>query len=96
MMHLARSGSHLMIPARNVCPSRCTLEYNEYLMSAYQGHKGRTQFICDCVDGNAEATTGSESNVNGALLHFVESACGSLTCPPYADGNELTCAVCTK
>ncbi len=87
-------GSHVMIPARNVCPSGWTLEYKGYLMSGYRGHKGRTQFIC--VDGNAEATTGSQGNADGALLHFVESACGSLPCPPYANGNELTCAVCTK
>jgi hypothetical protein len=26
----------------------------------------------------------------------VESHCGSLPCPPYVQGYELTCAVCTK
>ena len=63
-------------------------------MSANLGHKGRTQFIC--VDENAEATTGSHTGKDGALLYFVESYCGSLPCSPYSNGNELTCAVCTK
>ena len=92
--HAASRGSHVMIPARNVCPSGWTLEYKGYLMSAHHGHNGRTQFIC--VDGNAEATTGSHADKNGALLYFVESSCGSLPCPPYGDGKELTCVVCTK
>jgi hypothetical protein len=84
-----------MIPARNVCPSGWNLEYKGYLMSAYYGNNnGRTQFIC--VDGNAEGTTGSQSSQDGAVLYFVESICGSLPCPPYATGKELTCVVCTK
>ena len=87
-------GSHLMIPARNVCPSGWTLEYKGYLMSAHHGHKGRTQFIC--VDGNAEGTAASQSGQRCADLYFVESSCGSLPCPPYANGKELTCVVCTK
>ena len=92
--HAASRGSHVMIPARNVCPSGWTLEYKGYLMSAHPGHPGRTQFIC--VDGNAEATTGSHVDKNGALLYFVESRCLSLPCPPYGNGKELTCVVCTK
>ncbi len=92
--HIESRGSHVMIPARNVCPSDWTLEYTGYLMSSDQAHKGRTQYIC--VDENAEGTTGSQSNQNGALLYFVESSCGSLPCPPYADGKELTCVICTK
>ena len=92
--HAESRGSHVMIPARNVCPSGWTLEYKGYLMSGHYGHNGRTEFIC--VDGNAEPTTGSHVNKNGALLYFVEGNCGSLPCPPYADGKELTCVVCTK
>lgn len=86
-------GSQLMIPGRNVCPSGWNLEYKGYLMSENLGHK-RTQFIC--VDSEPEAVTGSQANRNGALLYVVESNCGSLPCPPYKTGAELTCAVCTK
>ena len=92
--HVESRGSQVMIPTRNICPSGWTLEYKGYLMSASHNHKGRTQFIC--VDGNAEATTGSRVDKNGALLYFVEGVCGSLPCPPYTSGKELTCVVCTK
>jgi hypothetical protein len=82
-----------MIPARNICPSGWTLEYKGYLMSEANGHKGRTQFIC--VDGNAEGTTGSHGNQDGAHLYLVENR--GLPSPPYDyDGKELTCVVCTK
>ena len=74
-------GSHMMIPARNVCPSGWTMEYKGYLMAEHYGHKGRTQFIC--VDADAEATHGSHADTNGALLYFVEGHCGHfLLCPP--------------
>ena len=92
--HAESRSSHVMIPARNVCPSGWTLEYKGYLMSAHYLSKGRTHFIC--VDENAQATTGSHTDQNGALLYFVESHCGSLPCPPYSTGKELTCVVCTK
>ncbi|CAB4016537.1 short-chain collagen C4-like isoform X3 [Paramuricea clavata] len=82
--HTESRGSHMMIPARNTCPSGWTLEYKGYIMSEHHGHKGRTQYIC--VDGKAEATFGSHVNKNGALLYFVEGACGSLPCPPYVQG----------
>ena len=92
--HTETRGSHVMVPARNVCPSGWTMEYKGYLMAAHHGHKGRTEFIC--VDGNPSATFGTHVNKNGALLYFVEGSCGSLPCGPYVQGNELTCAVCTK
>ncbi|XP_028402157.1 collagen alpha-4(IV) chain-like isoform X1 [Dendronephthya gigantea] len=92
---LAKSrASHMMIPARNVCPSGWTMEYKGYLMAERFNHK-RTQFIC--VDGDPEATHGSHADTNGALLYFVEGYCGhSLPCPPYVHGRELTCVVCTQ
>ena len=71
LCHTESRGSELMIPGRNICPSGWTLEYKGYLMSAYYGHNGRTQFIC--VDADAEGTTGSHSDQEGALLYFVES-----------------------
>jgi hypothetical protein len=93
--HTESRGSHLMIPARNMCPSGWTLEYKGYLMTANLGQTGRTQFIC--VDGNPEAIPGSHSaQQDVAILYFVESQCGSLPCPPYGNGKELTCVVCTK
>lgn len=91
--HAESRGSHVMIPARNACPSGWTLEYHGYLMSAHISHK-RSEFIC--VDSAPEARQGTHVNLNGGLLYVVESHCGSLPCLPYKQGAELTCAVCTK
>ena len=92
--HTKARGSHVMIPARNVCPSGWTMEYKGYLMAGHQSHKGRSEFIC--VDGNPTATIGTHASKDGALLYFVEGVCGSLPCGPYTNGYELTCVVCTK
>ena len=66
-------GSQVMIPARNVCPSGWNLEYKGYLMSGHISHK-RSQFIC--VDSAPEATTGTHTNLNGAL--YIVCCGGSL------------------
>ena len=91
--HAESRGSHVIIPARNVCPSGWTLEYHGYLMSPHIGHK-RSEFIC--VDSAPEARQGTQASLDGGLLYVVESHCGSLPCLSYKQGAELTCAVCTK
>lgn len=83
----------LMIPARLTCPKGWTPEYNGYLMSAHQGHNPST---FECVDHDAEAAPGSQSNVDGGLLYHVEAECSGLPCEPYHPEKELTCVVCTK
>ncbi|XP_045169116.2 uncharacterized protein LOC123531884 [Mercenaria mercenaria] len=85
--------SAIMLPGRNICYDGWTLEYSGYLTSGYENHHA-TEFVC--LDGDPEAIGGGESNVNGKLFYFVEARCGSLRCPPYVNGRELTCAVCTK
>jgi len=87
-------ASLLMMPARNDCPSGWTEEYHGYLMTEYYVHKNQKDFIC--VDEDAESVPGSGANRQGALLYVVEGECGSLPCPSYVGGRELTCAVCTK
>ena len=83
----------LMLPARMECPTSWTLEYSGYLMSDYHGHK-RTMF--ECVDSNPDTIPGSSANTDGALFYLVEAVCNGIPCGPYANGKELTCAVCTK
>ena len=69
-------------------------EYEGYLMSGYKSHT-RTSY--KCVDGNPEVVTGMSENTDGALFYFVEAQClYTGHCPPYIDGAELTCVVCTK
>ncbi|KAI8520765.1 hypothetical protein Bbelb_005190 [Branchiostoma belcheri] len=91
--HVASRGSKLMIPARLSCPSGWTREYNGYLMTEYYAHK-RSEFVC--MDGEPETRPGGHVNHNGALFYPVEANCGSLPCPNYVQGRELTCVVCTK
>eukprot|EP00058_Branchiostoma_floridae_P004809 XP_002590297.1 hypothetical protein BRAFLDRAFT_76550 [Branchiostoma floridae] len=87
-------GNKLMIPARNTCPTGWTQEYDGYLMTSYYNHPGAKEFVC--VDEQPEPVTGGQANHNGALFYPVEARCGSLPCPNYVEGRELTCVVCTK
>ena len=84
----------LMIPGRNACYKGWTLEYRGYLVAGYYGSAAATEYIC--LDKDPEFNVGGSRNDNGALLFFVEAICGSLECPPYVNGRELTCAVCSK
>ncbi|XP_045169730.2 uncharacterized protein LOC123532371 [Mercenaria mercenaria] len=83
----------LMIPGRNKCFDGWTLEYGGYLSSGHVHHHA-SEFVC--LDRDPEVFDGGASNENGKLFYFVEARCGSLRCPPYVNGRELTCAVCSK
>ena len=88
-------GTQLMIPARDDCPRGWTEECHGYLMTEHYDHSMSRNFIC--VDHQPESVPGSHSSHNGALLYLVEANCGHFSgCPPYYNGRELTCAVCTK
>ncbi|XP_029647880.1 uncharacterized protein LOC115221790 [Octopus sinensis] len=84
----------MMLPARTKCYAGWTAEYSGYLMTAHNGHKGREEYVC--VDQTPEADPAGYRNEDGALLYFVQAICGSLPCPPYVNGQELTCVVCSK
>ena len=84
----------VMIPAKTQCPTNWTLEYIGYLMAEHRGHS-RTMY--KCVDKDPESIPGLNSD-SSPQVHFylVEPSCNSLSCPPYDDEKELTCAVCTR
>ena len=84
----------IMIPGRSECYPGWTRQYWGYLMSGHYKLPGANDYYC--VDADQEATFGRGANDNGYLLYFVEARCGSLPCPPYNNGWELTCVVCTK
>ncbi|XP_019637841.1 PREDICTED: short-chain collagen C4-like [Branchiostoma belcheri] len=86
-------GSKLMIPARNTCYSGWTEEYAGYLMASSYVHNA-TEYVC--VDNNPETVPGGQDNQGGAWFYPVEARCGTLPCPNYVEGRELTCVVCTK
>ncbi|KAK3099801.1 hypothetical protein FSP39_009869 [Pinctada imbricata] len=77
---------------KNKCMDSWTKQYSGYLMSG-RIDQAPSQYIC--VDGNAEKI-GTKTNLDGKLLVPVEARCGSLRCPPYKNGRELTCVVCAK
>ena len=85
-------GTVMMIPGKTVCPSSWTREYYGYLMTQQHNFQ-RTKH--ECVDHSPQSIPGSASNTNGALFYHVEARCHGI-CPPYTDGRELTCTVCTK
>ena len=62
-------------------------------MAEHHTHK-QSEFIC--VANNPEVLDGGNTNQNGGLLYVVEAVCGSLKCPPYINGYEIVCVMCTK
>ena len=91
--NLNSRSSVIMIPGRKSCFPGWTIEYTGYLMTGRHTHHSTDYY---CIDGSPEDIHGGKANHNGYLLYFVESRCGSLRCPPYVEGRELTCVVCTK
>ena len=85
-------GTVMMIPGKTVCPFSWIREYYGYLM-ANQYNFRRTKH--ECIDHSPQSIPGSASNTDGALFYHVEDRCRGI-CPPYTDGRELTCTVCTK
>ena len=85
----------LMIPAKLTCPDGWTNEYSGYLMAERYTHKGRTTYVC--MDNAPEVILGGGLDKDGALFYVTEATCGgSLPCPSYVEGWEITCVVCTK
>ena len=83
----------LMVPAKQTCPDGWTKEYDGLLASQHHLQTG-SDFIC--ISSGMESVPGGAANLNGGLVHVVEAQCGSLHCPPYVAGYELSCVVCTK
>ena len=84
----------LMIPARISCPSSWTREYYGYLMTE-KSSLHRATF--ECVDNNPETLPGSAGHDGGAEFYHTEvDNCDSIPCPPYVEGREITCVVCTR
>eukprot|EP00106_Octopus_bimaculoides_P016378 XP_014783820.1 PREDICTED: uncharacterized protein LOC106878958 [Octopus bimaculoides] len=84
----------MMLPARTKCYPGWTIEYYGYLMSEYDYSHSRHEYVC--VDHAPEINPKSYKNLNGASMYIVQAMCGSLPCPPYENGQELSCVVCSK
>ena len=94
LCYVANRSVSVMIPAKTVCPANWTLEYIGYLMSEHHNHH-RTMY--ECVDKDPESVPGLNSGSEPrAYFEVVEPYCNGLSCSPYDDEKELTCAVCTR
>ena len=49
-----------------------------------------------CLVAQPDAILGGHVSTDGKLFYFTGGRDGALTNPPYVDGRELTCVVCTK
>ena len=64
-------------------------------MTGHHSHQSSNNYAC--MDQHAIARTGLQSNKNGALFYYVQASCESMgQCPPYQEGAELACVVCTR
>ena len=93
--HTPSCSTKITIPGRITCPDSWTREYYGYLMSEhhYDQHQSRLSI---CVDENAESVGGSAAQNVASVLYFMETTCTGISCPPYSDGAEIACVVCTK
>ena len=89
-------SSTIMVPGKTKCHPGWTFEYTGYLMSGSYNHAAASDYYCIAKDPENVAGGGKERDDNGYLVYFVEARCGSLKCPPYVHGRELTCVVCLK
>lgn len=78
---------------RKTCDNGWKLEYHGYLMAGHHGHTAGTTYTC--VDSDPDSLQGGHTGNRGYLLYMVEARCGSLKCPPYVEGREFVCAVCS-
>ena len=101
--YTSRRETVLMLPAKPSCPSSWTLEYAGYLVADSHGHTSKVVFECmdkdpECIPGTAEWNNPSGNPAYGGFFYFTEVAtcAAGIPCPPYSQGMELSCAVCTK
>ena len=85
-----------MVPARRTCPEGWGLEYEGVLMSQGSGQEG-SDFVCVSVGMQALRFGPYRNEIReGGQLFVVEAKCGTLPCPFFAQGVELSCVVCSK
>ncbi|XP_060603540.1 uncharacterized protein LOC132756478 [Ruditapes philippinarum] len=84
----------LMIPGKNTCYAGWTFEYEGLLAAGHYEHKAGSEFVC--LDKDLDVIAGGSAKHLGKLFYLAEAVCGALTCPPYQNGKEITCAVCSK
>ena len=85
-------ASVAMFPGLSKCLDGWTTEYQGYLVASHPGWKGSSDFVC--LDSNF--MKGKNTGNNEHVVNPVEVKCGALPCPPYVEGREVACVVCSK
>ena len=83
-----------MFPGRHSCFPGWTLQYAGYLIADHHAHSSNKKH--ECLDGSPEAIPKGNKNDDESIVYLVEAKCGSLPCPPYVEGREIACVVCSK
>ena len=83
-----------MFPGRSGCYQNWTQQYTGYLVSSLHGRNLDLEYYC--LDANPKTVPHGEVDHNDCVLYVVEAKCGSLPCPPYVEGREIACTVCSK
>ncbi|XP_052216843.1 uncharacterized protein LOC127834821 [Dreissena polymorpha] len=91
---LLPSATSLMIPGRTDCYPGWNKEYSGYIVTGLPGEAHATEYVC--LDRRPEAIVGTGNREAINMMYFVEAHCQSgLECPPYENGRELACVVCS-
>ncbi|KAL4223287.1 hypothetical protein ACF0H5_016758 [Mactra antiquata] len=91
---LTKRSTTIMIPGRTGCYSGWTKEYSGYILGQADTYDHPTEWVC--LDRRPDVVVGGKTNDNEGVLSLTEASCGkSLECPPYVNGREITCVVCS-
>ena len=77
------------------CPAGWDLEYKGYLMATFHAHNGRAGPVCMDEAPEVISSGRGRGEQQGTEFLFVQSKCAPLPCPPYVDGRQLACVVCS-
>lgn len=92
---LTKRSTTVMIPGRKECYFGWKKEYTGYLLAGHPTHKAASEYIC--IDQNPDFLKKSPSANFKSFLYAVYSKCnGATPCPPYVEGREMVCVVCSK
>ena len=90
-----RIVSTIVIPARKDCYGDWVKEYNGYLYAGHHTHAAASEYIC--MDEAPDVHSKSSTVTGKKLLQPVMVKCnGAIPCPPYVNGGDATCVVCSR
>ena len=90
----SRKPAIIMLPARTTCFPGWAEEYTGSIMANYHSHAGPYNHIC--VDFQPDFVPNGGAASGQHVLYLIEAQGGALPCPPYVQGRELACIVCSK